>query len=181
MFAFLPRACWRLMALLLVGLLPWAAQASMNNLPLVPTRFALCSKEAAGLDAQDRQNEMRQCLSRRYQAERILRKDCKQAVRALRPAPKNGDERFKIEQQCYLDNLSVSYKDLPGGSGSSPALAGAEPKAKVKPVHDEEEDLRSDANADEQTPVAPAQAFAPAPPVQAPVFVAPASLEEVDD
>ena len=124
---------------------------------------------------------MRQCLSRRYQAERILRKDCKQAVRALRPAPKNGDERFKIEQQCYLDNLSVSYKDLPGGSGSSPALARAEPKAKVKPVHDEEEDLRSDANADEQTPVAPAQAFAPAPPVQAPVFVAPASLEEVDD
>ena len=59
MFAFLPRACWRLMALLLVGLLPWAAQASMNNLPLVPTRFALCSKEDAGLDAQDRQNEMR--------------------------------------------------------------------------------------------------------------------------
>ena len=168
MFALLPRIvlCW--ISLLIAGLLPFAAQASMNDLPMVPTRFSLCSKEVAGLDDGTRQTEMRQCLNRRYQAERTLRKDCKQAVRTLRPAPKNGDARFKAESQCYMDHLSASYKDLPQAH-SAPAVARAQPKVKR-----EEAFLPAE---DEMELHARAPRMAPEP---APVFVAPASLEEVN-
>ena len=168
MFALLPRIFSRWISLLVAGLLPLAAQASMNDLPMVPTRFSLCSKEVAGLDDGSRQTEMRQCLNSRYQAERTLRKDCKQAVRTLRPAPKNGDQRFMAERQCYIDHLSASYKDLPQAH-SAPAVVRAKPKVKR-----EEAFLPDD---DEMELHARAPRMAPEP---APVFVAPASLEEVN-
>ena len=168
MFALLPRMFSRWISFLLVGFLPLAAQASMNDLPMVPTRFSLCSKEVAGLDDGSRQTEMRQCLSSRYQAERTLRKDCKQAVRTLRPAPKNGDERFKAERQCYLDHLGASYKDLPEAR-TPPAVARVKPKVKQ-----EETFLPDEAEVELHARV-PRMA-----PVPAPVFVAPASLEETN-
>ncbi len=169
MFALLPRIFSRWISFLLVGFLPLAAQASMNDLPMVPTRFSLCSKEVAGLDDGSRQTEMRQCLSSRYQAERTLRKDCKQAVRSLRPAPKNGDERFKAERQCYLDHLGASYKDLPEAH-TPPAVARAKPKVKREETFLTEDDDEAELHAR-----APRMA-----PVPAPVFVAPASLEETN-
>ena len=169
MFALLPRIFSRWISFLLVGFLPLAAQASMNDLPMVPTRFSLCSKEVAGLDDGSRQTEMRQCLSSRYQAERTLRKDCKQAVRTLRPAPKNGDERFKAERQCYLDHLGASYKDLPEAH-TPPAVARAKPKVKREETFLTEDDDEAELHAR-----APRMA-----PVPAPVFVAPASLEETN-
>ena len=168
MFALLPRMFSRWISFLLVGFLPLAAQASMNDLPMVPTRFSLCSKEVAGLDDGSRQTEMRQCLSSRYQAERTLRKDCKQAVRTLRPAPKNGDERFKAERQCYLGHLGASYKDLPEAR-TPPAVARVKPKVKQ-----EETFLPDEAEVELHARV-PRMA-----PVPTPVFVAPASLEETN-
>ena len=167
-FALLPRIFSRWISLLVAGLLPLAAQASLNDLPMVPTRFALCSKEVAGLEDASRQTEMRQCLSRRYQAERILRKDCKQAVGTLRPAPKNGDERFKAERQCYIDHLSASYKDLPERH-IVPTVARVQPKVKREETFvSDDDDLELHAGAPRMAPV------------PAPVFVAPASLEEVN-
>ena len=168
MFAFLPRIFLRWISLLIAGLLPFAVQASMNDLPMVPTRFALCSKEVAGLDEGSRQTEMRQCLNSRYQAERTLRKDCKQAVRTLRPAPKNGDERFKAERKCYIDHLSASYKDLPQAH-SAPAVVRTQPKVKREEAFlPDDDDLELHARAPRMAPV------------PAPVFVAPASLEEAN-
>ena len=98
-----------------------------------------------------------------------MRKDCKQAVRTLRPAPKNGDERFKAERQCYIDHLSASYKDLPERQ-SNPPVARAQ--AKVR----RQETFLPDDN-DEAELHAPAPQMAP---VAAPVFEPPASLEAAD-
>jgi hypothetical protein len=91
----------------------WGAQAAtMGQLPFIPTRFHLCSVELDGLEGDAREDEMRECLQARFHAEKMVRSECAKQMKTLRPAPKNADERYQVQRDCFIQHLSLSYKDL---------------------------------------------------------------------
>ena len=90
-----------------------AQAATMGQLPFIPTRFHLCSVELDDVEGDAREEEMRACLSARFHAERLIRSQCSQQVKQTRPAPRNADERYRAQRDCFIQHLTQSYKDLP--------------------------------------------------------------------
>lgn len=84
----------------------------MGQLPFIPTRFHLCSIELEALEGDAREDEMRACLNARFRAEKTVRSQCAEQVKQLRPAPRNGDERYRAQRDCFIQHLTLSYKDL---------------------------------------------------------------------
>lgn len=85
----------------------------MGQLPFIPTRFHLCSVELDNLEGDARDEEMRTCLNARFHAEKAVRSQCGQQVKQMRPAPRNADERYRAQRDCFIQHLTLSYKDLP--------------------------------------------------------------------
>ena len=99
-----------LSALLLSCMLPTSA-ATMGKLPYIPTRFHLCSVELATLEGDARDEEMKLCLKARFHAEKVVRSNCRTEVKHMRPAPRNADERYQAQRQCFIAHLSASYQE----------------------------------------------------------------------
>ena len=89
-----------------------AGAATMGQLPFIPTRFHLCSIELDDLEGEAREDEMRACLRARFHAEKAIRSLCAQQVKQMRPAPRNSDERYRAQRDCFIQHLTLSYKDL---------------------------------------------------------------------
>jgi hypothetical protein len=100
-----------LSGLLLSCMLPTSA-ATMGKLPYIPTRFHLCSVELGALEGDARDEEMKICLKARFHAEKEVRSQCSTEIKHLRPAPRNADERYQAQRQCFIAHLSASYQDL---------------------------------------------------------------------
>ena len=102
----------------------------MGQLPFIPTRFHLCSVELDDLEGDAREEEMRTCLNARFHAEKTVRSQCGQRVKQMRPAPRNADERYRAQRDCFIQHLTQSYKDLlPSAEHSSSAAAPMRAKA----------------------------------------------------
>lgn len=107
-----------------------AQAATMGQLPYIPTRFHLCSTELDDLEGDARDEEMRACLNARFHAEKAVRSQCSQQVKQMRPAPRNADERYRAQRDCFIQHLTLSYKDLPPSvEHKSSAAAPSRPKA----------------------------------------------------
>lgn len=100
-----------LLGLTLAGITA-AQAATMGQLPYIPTRFHLCSVELADLEGEAREEEMAICLKERFQAEKVVRRNCAQQMKRARPAPRNADERYRMQRDCFIAHLSASYKDV---------------------------------------------------------------------
>ena len=111
-----------------------AGAATMGQLPFIPTRFHLCSIELDDLEGEAREDEMRACLRARFHAEKAIRSLCAQQVKQMRPAPRNSDERYRAQRDCFIQHLSLSYKDLPETEKPSHSSATNRSKAKTPSV-----------------------------------------------
>lgn len=114
-----------------------ASAATMGQLPFIPTRFHLCSVELDDLEGDAREEEMRTCLKARFHAEKTVRSLCAQQVKHLKPAPRNGDERYRAQRDCFIQHLTLSYKDLEdegnnkGHAAPASEMLARRPKAKT--------------------------------------------------
>lgn len=107
----------------------------MGQLPYIPTRFHLCSVELDALEGEAREDEMRLCLRARFHAEKVVRSNCATQVKQMRPAPRNADERYRAQRQCFIEHLSARYQDLPTNATTGNGSAGATTQAKREAQH----------------------------------------------
>ena len=154
-----------------------ASAATMGQLPFIPTRFHLCSVELDDLEGEAREEEMALCLKERFHAEKAVRSLCMQQVKQMRPAPRNGDERYRAQRDCFIQHLTLSYKDLAQndthntagaisttGGTSAVGSHAAKPRPKAKPSDSlaSEEPNNSSSPAASSKPEASSPAAAPA-------------------
>lgn len=112
----------------LAGLLALAglaaqAQPTVYEGPL-PTRMQFCQAELQGVEGEERRRQLRECLLRRADAERLVVRDCRQRVREARVAPA---DRFRFQRDCEYRAFAVHSSELP----QPPLAAAPEPVAAV--------------------------------------------------
>lgn len=94
----------------------WAAAqgAAAPVLPLVradellPTRMVLCQRELGSAD-RDRKAQLRTCLARRLEGERLVERQCKRQTLDVRGA----SERLAAQRACERQALAVPSSELP--------------------------------------------------------------------
>lgn len=98
----------------LAGLLALAGlgalgQPALHEGPL-PTRMQFCQLELQGVEGEARRQQLRECLLRRIDAERLVLRDCRQRVREARvPAA----DRVRWQRDCEWRALAVHSSELP--------------------------------------------------------------------
>lgn len=105
----LPLAKPALAGLLALTGLGALAQPALHEGPL-PTRMQFCQLELQGVEGEARRQQLRECLLRRTDAERLVLRDCRQRVREARlPAA----DRVRWQRDCEWRALAVHSSELP--------------------------------------------------------------------
>ena len=102
----------------------WAQSAETPSLVLqgepLPPRFVLCQREVSS-GAGERAGLMRTCLARRLEGERVVQRDCKRQVGAVKGVQARQSAMLVCERQA----LSVASHHLPRGAAPAPRPAPA--------------------------------------------------------
>lgn len=85
-----------------------AASALVQADELLPTRMVLCQREMAGTSG-DRKAQLRTCLARRLEGERLVERHCRRQVESVRGA----SERLAAQRACERQALAVPSSELP--------------------------------------------------------------------
>lgn len=134
-----PLSHWVLSAMLCASGTAWA-QGAPTPAPAtlvapgepLPPRFVLCQREV-NAQPNERAAQMRTCLARRLEGERVVQRDCKRQVSGV----KGVQARQSALLSCEREALSVTSQNLPVGPApaSRPApTVTAEAKRTPSPV-----------------------------------------------
>jgi hypothetical protein len=88
-----------------------AAPAPVQASGLPHTRMQRCLAELADVTGDARKQNLRECLSRRVEGERILGRDCERQVREVPSA--GGLDKHHLHRQCLDNALQASYVTMP--------------------------------------------------------------------
>ena len=122
-----PLSHWVLSAMLCASGTAWA-QGAPTPAPAtlvapgepLPPRFVLCQREV-NAQPNERAAQMRTCLARRLEGERVVQRDCKRQVGAVKGVQARQSAMLVCERQA----LSVASHHLPRGAAPAPRPAPA--------------------------------------------------------